>query len=188
MSTEFKIVMLGSGGVGKSAITMQFVRGSFIENYDPTVEDLYIKQITHENKTYVLEILDTAGFEQFATMTDLYIRNGHGFILVYSITNAQSYTEIDLIVQKIAQIKQSNKVPMIVVGNKLDLNYNRKVDRSSAPQKYTNSSTSVVELTAKSNSQVHLMFGELIRLMKSAPKSAMRPKPSGSKCSDCNIA
>ena len=103
--TEFKIVMLGAGGVGKSALTMQFVRGSFIENYDPTVEDLYTKSIEFNNKSYLLEILDTAGVEQFASMSDLYIRNGHGFILVYSITSSQSFKEIESLQQKICRIK-----------------------------------------------------------------------------------
>merc|ERR1712170_214206 len=102
--------MGGAGGVGKSALTIQFVRGCFIQNYDPTVEDLYTKTVNLNNQNYLLEILDTAGVEQFASMSDLYIRNGHGFILVYSITNLQSFNEIDGLQQKIQSIKQSSNV------------------------------------------------------------------------------
>ncbi|XP_016108668.1 ras-related protein Rap-2b-like, partial [Sinocyclocheilus grahami] len=84
---EYKVVVLGSGGVGKSALTVQFVTGSFIEKYDPTIEDFYRKEIEVDSSPSVLEILDTAGTEQFASMRDLYIKNGQGFILVYSLVN-----------------------------------------------------------------------------------------------------
>ena len=73
---EFKVVVLGSGGVGKSALTVQFVSGHFMEKYDPTIEDFYRKEIEVDSCPCVLEILDTAGTEQFASMRDLYIKNG----------------------------------------------------------------------------------------------------------------
>ncbi|RMC19899.1 hypothetical protein DUI87_03465 [Hirundo rustica rustica] len=68
---EYKVVVLGSGGVGKSALTVQFVTGTFIEKYDPTIEDFYRKEIEVDSSPSVLEILDTAGTEQFASMRDL---------------------------------------------------------------------------------------------------------------------
>ena len=58
---EYKIVVLGSGGVGKSALTVQFVQGIFVEKYDPTIEDSYRKQVEVEGQQCMLEILDTAG-------------------------------------------------------------------------------------------------------------------------------
>ena len=88
---EFKVVILGSGGVGKSAITMKFVTGNFMEKYDPTIEDFYRKEIEIDQAPAMLEILDTAGTEQFASMRDLYIKNGQGFIIVYSITSLQTF-------------------------------------------------------------------------------------------------
>ena len=88
---EFKVVVLGSGGVGKSALTVQFVSGHFIEKYDPTIEDFYRKEIEVDHTPCVLEILDTAGTEQFASMRDLYIKNGQGFIVAYSLTNHQTF-------------------------------------------------------------------------------------------------
>lgn len=88
---EFKVVVLGSGGVGKSALTMQFVSGTFMEKYDPTIEDFYRKEIEVDSAPCVLEILDTAGTEQFASMRDLYIKNGQGFVVVYSITSHQTF-------------------------------------------------------------------------------------------------
>lgn len=65
---EYKVVVLGSGGVGKSALTIQFVSNRWIERYDPTIEDFYRKEIEVDGSPCVLEILDTAGTEQFASM------------------------------------------------------------------------------------------------------------------------
>uniref|UniRef100_A0A668U426 Small monomeric GTPase n=1 Tax=Oreochromis aureus TaxID=47969 RepID=A0A668U426_OREAU len=104
---EYKVVVLGSGGVGKSALTVQFVTGTFIEKYDPTIEDFYRKEIEVDSSPSVLEILDTAGTEQFASMRDLYIKNGQGFILVYSLVNQQSFQDIKPMRDQIIRVKRT---------------------------------------------------------------------------------
>jgi len=73
---DIKIVVLGTGGVGKSALTVQFVQGIFVDKYDPTIEDSYRKPFEVDGEQKVLEILDTAGTEQFTAMRDLYMKNG----------------------------------------------------------------------------------------------------------------
>ncbi|KAM7538623.1 hypothetical protein Aperf_G00000059102 [Anoplocephala perfoliata] len=128
---EYKVVVLGDGGVGKSALTVRFVTGKFEEKYDPTIEDFYRKEILVNNKSSVLEILDTAGSEQFSSLQDLYIRNGHGFVLVYSITSQRSLLNLASVYQQILRFKTKIpksksdsplKIPPIVlVGNKVDL-------------------------------------------------------------------
>ncbi|OXB57091.1 hypothetical protein ASZ78_015522 [Callipepla squamata] len=107
---EYKVVVLGSGGVGKSALTVQFVTGTFIEKYDPTIEDFYRKEIEVDASPSVLEILDTAGTEQFASMRDLYIKNGQGFILVYSLVNQQSFQDIRPMRDQIIRVKREDDV------------------------------------------------------------------------------
>jgi len=67
---EYKIVVLGSGGVGKSALTVQFVQGIFVEKYDPTIEDSYRKQVEVDGQQCMLEILDTAGTVRFPPCSD----------------------------------------------------------------------------------------------------------------------
>ncbi|XP_062236504.1 ras-related protein Rap-2a-like isoform X2 [Platichthys flesus] len=127
---EYKVVVLGSGGVGKSALTVQFVTGTFIEKYDPTIEDFYRKEIEVDSSPSVLEILDTAGTEQFASMRDLYIRNGQGFILVYSLVNQQSFQDIKPMRDQIIRVKRYQQVPVVLVGNKVDLEEEREVSPS----------------------------------------------------------
>ena len=93
---EYKIVVLGSGGVGKSALTVQFVQGISVEKYDPTIEDSYRKQVEVDGQQCMLEILDTAGTEQFTAMRDLYMKNGQGFVLVYSITAQSTFNDLQV--------------------------------------------------------------------------------------------
>ncbi|CAF4438507.1 unnamed protein product, partial [Adineta steineri] len=84
---DYKICIFGSGGVGKSCLVIQFVQGVFTPKYDPTIEDVYTKTLEIDEKQYSLEILDTAGSDEFSSMRDLYVNSGHGFVLVYSITS-----------------------------------------------------------------------------------------------------
>lgn len=62
--TEYKCVIVGGGGVGKSALTIQLIQGHFVDEYDPTIEDSYRKQVTIDNETCLLDVLDTAGQEE----------------------------------------------------------------------------------------------------------------------------
>uniref|UniRef100_A0A3P9NE69 Ras-related protein Rap-1b n=1 Tax=Poecilia reticulata TaxID=8081 RepID=A0A3P9NE69_POERE len=128
---EYKLVVLGSGGVGKSALTVQFVQGIFVEKYDPTIEDSYRKQVEVDGQQCMLEILDTAGTEQFTAMRDLYMKNGQGFALVYSITAQSTFNDLQDLREQILRVKDTEDVPMILVGNKCDLEVERVVAKDS---------------------------------------------------------
>jgi len=126
---EYKIVVLGSGGVGKSALTVQFVQGIFVEKYDPTIEDSYRKQVEVDGGQCMLEILDTAGTEQFTAMRDLYMKNGQGFVLVYSITAQSTFNDLTDLREQILRVKDTDDIPMVLVGNKCDLEDERVVGK-----------------------------------------------------------
>ena len=76
--------------------TVQFVQGIFVEKYDPTIEDSYRKQVEVDGHQCMMEILDTAGTEQFTAMRDLYMKNGQGFVLVYSITVQSTFNDLQV--------------------------------------------------------------------------------------------
>jgi len=126
---EYKIVVLGSGGVGKSALTVQFVQGIYVEKYDPTIEDSYRKQVEVDGQQCMLEILDTAGTEQFTAMRDLYMKNGQGFVLVYSITAQSTFNDLQDLREQILRVKDTDDVPLVLVGNKCDLEDERVVGK-----------------------------------------------------------
>ncbi|XP_070980232.1 ras-related protein Rap-2a-like [Oncorhynchus clarkii lewisi] len=180
---EYKVVVLGSGGVGKSALTVQFVTGTFIEKYDPTIEDFYRKEIEVDSSPSVLEILDTAGTEQFASMRDLYIKNGQGFILVYSLVNQQSFQDIKPMRDQIIRVKRYEKVPVILVGNKVDLESEREVSASEGQALAEEWGCPFMETSAKSKTMVDELFAEIVRQM----DYAAQPDKNDPCCSSCNV-
>ncbi|XP_052098485.1 GTP-binding protein Rit1-like [Mytilus californianus] len=124
---EYKIVILGDGGVGKSALVIQFVYHRFLDYHDPTIEDSYQKQARIDGEPALLDILDTAGQPEFNTMREQYMRKGEGFILCYSITDRRSYDEMLTYKKLINQVRCRDDIPVILVGNKCDLHEKRKV-------------------------------------------------------------
>jgi len=178
---EYKIVVLGSGGVGKSALTVQFVQGIFVEKYDPTIEDSYRKQVEVDGQQCMLEILDTAGTEQFTAMRDLYMKNGQGFVLVYSITAQSTFNDLQDLREQILRVKDTHDVPMVLVGNKCDLEDERVVGKDQGlnlARQFNN--CSFMETSAKAKIGVNDLFFDLVRqINKRTPDG---PKPAKKKC------
>lgn len=116
-SNSLRIVVLGSSGVGKSAIVMRFVRGVFIESYDPTLEDSFCKRVSFGGNydPVDVEILDTAGTDQFAAMRDMYIGNGDVFLIVYSVDSKASFNEACSLFNRIKTVKNNKKVTPVDV-------------------------------------------------------------------------
>ncbi|KJH41973.1 Ras family protein [Dictyocaulus viviparus] len=85
--TVLRVVVVGGGGVGKSALTIQFIQQYFVQDYDPTIEDSYTKQCFVDEDLCKMEVLDTAGQEEFCTMREQYLRSGNGFLIVFAVTD-----------------------------------------------------------------------------------------------------
>jgi len=174
-------VVFGSGGVGKSSLTVQFVQGIFIECYDPTIEDSYRKQVEVDGRQFMLEILDTAGTEQFPAMRDLYMKNGEGFLLVYSTIARGTIDELNDIRERIIQIKGTDDVPMVLVGNKCELRDQRQVPQEQGQQVADKFGCLFWETSARNRITVAPVFYELVRQIyhKNFPLDA-RKKSGGS--------
>eukprot|EP01113_Clastostelium_recurvatum_P010199 TRINITY_DN1501_c0_g1_i4.p1 TRINITY_DN1501_c0_g1~~TRINITY_DN1501_c0_g1_i4.p1 ORF type:complete len:140 (-),score=11.53 TRINITY_DN1501_c0_g1_i4:57-476(-) len=112
--TEYRIVVVGAGAVGKSALTIQFVQRVFIEVYNPTVEDSYRKQETIDGEECILDILDTAGQEEYSSVRDHYMNTGMGFLCVYSITSYASFAEVTKYRDLIVKVKDTESVPIVI--------------------------------------------------------------------------
>ena len=153
MSTQdsTKIVVLGSGGVGKSAITVQFVQGIFVEKYDPTIEDSYRKMVEVDGNQFMLEILDTAGTEQFTAMRDLYMKNGQGFVLAYSIIAQSTFNDIPELRDQIVRVKDTESIPTVLVGNKCDLADQRVITTEQGEALASKFNAKFIEASAKTN-------------------------------------
>ena len=126
---EFKVTLLGAGGVGKSALTLRIISGVFTPTYNPTIEDYYRHDTNIDGVgPCIVEILDTAGTEQFASMRQLYITNGQAFALVYAVDDRASFEEVKDIYQQISEVKSPQNISVVLVGNKCDLDDRREVE------------------------------------------------------------
>ena len=160
-----KIVMLGSGGVGKSAITVQLVSKQFVQVYDPTIEDSYRTTITIGQDVFVVTILDTAGQEELASLRDSYMRHGDGYVLVYSITSVTSFLDLNNIRQQIFRIlekDESEKLPIVIAGNKCDMVDDRQVNTSEVEEISKQWGVKFFETSAKTRVNIEELFYALL--------------------------
>ncbi|KAL8603390.1 Ras-related protein R-Ras2 [Nucella lapillus] len=148
-SQSYKLVVVGGGGVGKSALTIQFIQSYFVTDYDPTIEDSYTKQCVIDDVVARLDILDTAGQEEFSAMREQYMRSGEGFLLVYSVTDRSSFEEIFKFHKQILRVKDRDEFPMLLVANKSDLESQRMVQSSEGQELAKSLKIRYIEASAK---------------------------------------
>jgi len=159
----YKLVILGEGGVGKSALTIQLTQNHFITEYDPTIENSYRKQVNIDDETVMLDILDTAGQEEYSAMRDQYIRSGQGFILVYSITSKPSYDNLTSFHDQILRVKDEDSFPVVLLGNKCDLEKDREVTTMEGKSLADTMGAPFYETSAKNRINVEEGFYQLVR-------------------------
>ncbi|XP_061388790.1 ras-like protein 2 [Musca vetustissima] len=162
----YKLVVVGGGGVGKSAITIQFIQSCFVTDYDPTIEDSYTKQCVIDDVPAKLDILDTAGQEEFSAMREQYMRSGEGFLLVFALNDHSSFDEIPKFQKQILRVKDRDEFPMLMVGNKCDLEHQRQVSLEEAQNISRNLMIPYIECSAKLRVNVDQAFHELVRLVR----------------------
>jgi len=160
---EIRVVVLGGGGVGKSATTIQYCQGHFIQEYDPTIEDSYRKQVIVDQETSMMDILDTAGMEEFSALRDQYLRTGEAFYIVYSITSRSSFEEILSILDSVKRLKEGSVLPLIICGNKSDLESERQVSFGELQELALENHCLFMETSAKLGTNIQEAFAELVR-------------------------
>ncbi|KAE9371021.1 ras-domain-containing protein, partial [Stipitochalara longipes BDJ] len=160
---EYKLVVVGGGGVGKSCLTIQLIQSHFVDEYDPTIEDTYRKQCVIDEEVALLDVLDTAGQEEYSAMREQYMRTGEGFLRVYSITSRQSFEEILTFQQQILRVKKLDYFPIIVVGNKCDLENEREVSKQEGEALARSFGCKFIETSAKCRINVDNAFYDMVR-------------------------
>eukprot|EP00732_Lithocolla_globosa_P005649 Lithocolla_globosa_v1_NODE_5978_length_1154_cov_2016.246588.p2 type:complete len:196 gc:universal NODE_5978_length_1154_cov_2016.246588:15-602(+) len=185
---EYKLVVVGGGGVGKSALTIQFIQSHFVDEYDPTIEDSYRKQCVVDDEVALLDVLDTAGQEEYSAMREQYMRTGEGFLLVYSITSKSSFDEIYTFKQQILRVKDQDEFPMVLVGNKCDLVKDRQVETNEALDfKNKNQIFEFLEASAKNKNNVDEAFFALVRGIRKHSEGASGASAGKKKDRRCTI-
>ena len=119
-----QLLIIGNSNVGKTSIITRFTNGTFSQNYLATVGlDNYTKIETIDNKNVQIKLWDTAGQEKYKSLTKSFFRGAEGVILVYDITNLESFTDLKLWINSIKENlgEEKESIPSIIVGNKIDL-------------------------------------------------------------------
>lgn len=186
--TEYKLVVVGAGGVGKSALTIQLIQNHFVDEYDPTIEDSYRKQVVIDGETCLLDILDTAGQEEYSAMRDQYMRTGEGFLCVFAVNNDKSFEDVNSYREQIKRVKDADEVPMVLVGNKIDLP-SWTVDSKQAANLAKSYNTPYIETSAKTRQGVDDAFYTLVREIRKDKerRNASSKKQNGKRMRKCCI-
>lgn len=174
----FKIIVIGSGGVGKSALTLQFMYDEFVEDYEPTKADSYRKKIMLDGKEAQIDILDTAGQEDYAAIRDNYFRSGEAFLCVFSILEQESLAAAEELREQVLRVKSDDQtIPFLLVGNKADLEERRVVGQDEAQEQARQWNVPYVETSAKTRQNVDQVFIELMRMIRDR-RQRLDPKQS----------
>ena len=120
---KMDIAILGAGGVGKSAIAWRYLRDRFIERWEPTIQDVYTKTVRVDGELSVLELLDTAGQEDFESMRSQWMMDKDGYMFVYSLTDPASVRQLYAFVDLLSQVCDGfdRAPPVVFIGNKKDI-------------------------------------------------------------------
>lgn len=153
----FKLLIIGDSGVGKSSLLIRFSDNTFSGSYITTIGvDFKIRTVLLHGERVKLQIWDTAGQERFRTITNTYYRGTHGVIVVYDVTNGESFGNVKRWLQEIES--NCDIVNKVLVGNKND-DPTRKVVTTEDAERFANQmEIKLFETSAKDNLNVEEMF------------------------------
>jgi len=173
----FKLLLIGDSGVGKSCLLLRFADDTYTESYISTIGvDFKIRTVELDGKTIKLQIWDTAGQERFRTITSSYYRGAHGIIVVYDVTDVDSFNNVKQWLHEIDRYASEN-VNKLLVGNKSDLASKRAVTFEQGKEFADSLGIEFVETSAKNATNVEKAF----MAMSSQIKSKMKTQPSNEK-------
>jgi Ras-related protein Rab-1A len=154
----FKLLLIGDSGVGKSCLLLRFADDTYTDSYISTIGvDFKIRNLDVDSKNIKLQIWDTAGQERFRTITSSYYRGAHGIIIVYDITDAESFNNVKTWLSEIDKFASEN-VNKLLVGNKCDLAASRQVETQTAKDFAASLNIPFIETSAKTSANVEQAF------------------------------
>lgn len=174
---QFKLVLLGESAVGKSSLVLRFVKGQFHEFQESTIGAAFLTQtVCLDDTTVKFEIWDTAGQERYHSLAPMYYRGAQAAIVVYDITNQDSFGRAKTWVKEL-QRHASPNIVIALAGNKQDLATKRMVEFEEA-QNYADENTLLfMETSAKTAMNVNDIF---LAIANKLPRNEQQTGPSGS--------
>ena len=163
MSRIYKILLIGDANTGKTSILNVYKNDMFYDNEVSTIGvEFMIKYIDFNGEKLKLQIWDTAGQERFKSITSSYYRGSDGVIIIFDISNRQSFINIKKWIQEIDKYTDNN-LQKILIGNKFDLNYKRKVSYEESVEFANSLGINYIETSAKDNINIENIFTYLVK-------------------------
>jgi len=171
---QYKLVLLGESSVGKSSLVLRFVKGQFLDFQESTIGAAFLTQTVCLNDTTVkFEIWDTAGQERYHSLAPMYYRGAQAAIVVFDITNSESFDKAKAWVSEL-QRQGSPNIVIALAGNKCDLANKRSVATANAQAYADENGCLFMETSAKTNSNVTELF---VAIAKKLPKTQAPKQP-----------
>lgn len=163
---EIRIAAFGLDRVGKTSLINRFLFDTFVQRYTETVEDIYEGDVVYCKQRFGITITDMGGYRQFPAMRKLAIQKSDGFLLVYSIDSLPSFQEVKRLHEIIVAVKGNIDVPILVVGNKIDIPLKRitRTDIMSTIKTW-GKKVQQINTSAKNDENVDIAFHRLIELI-----------------------
>ena len=161
----FKVLLLGNSDVGKSSLILRYVDQVWSDTFVPTIGvDFKVKSLEIDNKQIKMQIWDTAGQERFRNVISSYFSGSHGILLIYDITNRDSFKNLESWLLEIEK-NASQNVLKILIGNKSDLVDDREITTDEGKAFANRNAMQFIETSAKMNTNVNEAFEALAKLM-----------------------
>ena len=183
---DLRITILGKGVVGKSSLTYRFMNSEAPLEHDPTIEDKYKISISFNSQELTLELIDTAGEDDYQNMLDMWITNGDAFFLVFAINDEESFKFLEKKREKIIKMKGKN-VPIVLIGNKKDLSEERKIEFSDAKALAKSWGVDYIETSAKNNINCNEALELIVMKLKNSGDKSIVSIKEKRKCCGCQI-
>ncbi|XP_003223241.2 GTPase RhebL1 [Anolis carolinensis] len=158
-----KVVILGYRSVGKTSLAHQFIDGTFLDCYDPTVESTYTKMLMVGKDEFHLQLVDTAGQDEYTILPHSFTIGIHGYVLVYSVTSLKSFQVVKSLHSKLYESRGKTRMPVVLVGNKADLSLESRQVKTDEGRKLADSWGAVfLESSAKEKQMTQGIFTKVI--------------------------
>ncbi|MHA1739263.1 MAG: Rab family GTPase [Candidatus Heimdallarchaeota archaeon] len=160
----FKVIIVGAGKVGKTSLTIRFAEDRFRESYLPTLGvDFLTKNLTIDGKKIKLQLWDTGGQEFVISLLPFYYTGAHGGVLVYDMTNRNSFNSLDYWLKQIRQ--NAGDIPLVLAGNKIDILDQRKVTEEEGRSFAESRNLLYLETSAKTGVSIPDLFDTLVKVI-----------------------
>ncbi|OCT95636.1 GTPase RhebL1 isoform X2 [Xenopus laevis] len=158
-----KIVMLGYPSVGKSSLALQFIKGDFPKDYEPTIENTWSKTFVMGSEEFELDVVDTAGQDEYSLLPQSFVFGIHGYIVVYSVACSRSFQIARAIHSILVDKRGKCLMPIVLVGNKNDLpTHCREVKPEDGKKLAESWGAAFLEVSAKDPERCKLIFTKMI--------------------------